>query len=241
MTGENTQCCSEMHSYLDAGEDSDAIACLNAHCPLPFSKDLNNQQSAITRVSQVDGSCGKRACPWRDIVDRLRLRVHSHTPLAGVDDPDGCDRALELDGIMDVACLTTRVVRSLSPKHNRTEEERGIHAGDFTWTAKNGIVIKGQLQGLSHIGTIRAWRNIEKDEFGHPELLKKGFGPCNAQGFLEGRLYGRVVSAASGGYANSRVVGIYRFYFDPNYFAAKTKTTGVSGLIEGLVIKPCSR
>jgi hypothetical protein len=107
------------------------------------------------------------------------------------------------------------------------------------------IVICGQLQGLTNDGTISSWLNMYK------ATTEKVTQPCNAQGFLFGRMFGRVTktSPSKSRVLGSRLTALYRFYVDPSYFRPHpfpkpgdpvAKTGGVGGLIEGLLVRPCS-
>ena len=234
----------DAHSFLDPGASAAAVLHLGQQCPIPLSKDLQNQLSTITRLSATDGSCGKKACPWRDNIDSLRLTVHGHA-LISPPEIDGCDLVPELDGRIAIERLVTRVAINPTPKKGRTEEERGLHAGGFVWQGSGGIEICGQVQGLTNLGTIRTWMNMDK------ATTEKVTQPCNAQGFLFGRMFGRVTKASptKSRFLGSRIVALYRFYVDPSYFRPHpfpkpsdpvSKTGGIGGLIEGLLVRPCS-
>jgi hypothetical protein len=246
----------------------DLVEAQGRYCLYPVSKDLDNDRSTIQRITEQNGKCDKRPCLWRDVSDKLGLTVRTHWE--DPEDKPPCDSKLgkKLDGTIRIRELSSRLLLDPTPvveekilprEPHRKLEERGIHAGAFTWTSKDGaVVIEGQIQGLSNLGTVRVWTNTDDAlMLALDEVLDLNVDRevarriatyitqrCNAQGFMEGRMVGQVKPGTKGAFANARLVAQYRWYFgdyatNPPKGGVKHPPGRLSGLIEGVLIVPC--
>jgi hypothetical protein len=129
-----------------------------------------------------------------------------------------CDGELSrlLDGRLVVRSLITAFA-------DGSGERRGLHTGVFDWSGSGGRV-RGTLSGTTNAGTHR----------------QPAFDPCQeceAPGFIEGRLCGQVLRAANERLRGCSVAASYRLRFDANEQAVGS---GVTGIIEGLIVCPCA-
>ncbi|MEL6983257.1 MAG: hypothetical protein AAFO29_12605 [Actinomycetota bacterium] len=99
---------------------------------------------------------------------------------------------------------------------------RGLHTGSFLWDG-TGIEVEGEISGVTNLGT-------------HRRPVFDDCQQCDERGVMEGRLCGRIVEADREELIGCRVVAAYRIRFDPS---ESFQDTGVTGVIEGMVVCPC--
>src|SRR4051812_1388190 len=121
-----------------------------------------------------------------------------------------------LDGILAARDLVTAFVGG-------SGERRGLHTGTFRWQAASTLIM-GRLSGMTNEGTHR----------------EPAFAPCqqcDERGVMEGRLCGRILRSEDASLVDSQVFGAYRVRFEPGEDGG---SGGVTGTVEGLVLRPCS-
>jgi hypothetical protein len=177
-------------------------------CLDPVSKDIRGELGLLDRDLQ---KCERPPCETLKTDHSLKVRVGSHQP---------CDseHGRLLDGVLFIRRLVT-AWSSPSP------EARGIHTGDFTWTdgALGAFRIEGRMSGMTNVGT-------------HREPAFDPCQKCQAPGFMEGRLCGRIVRAADKRLIDCQVVAAYRLRFDPS---SGFGDSAVEGTMEGVVVCSC--
>jgi len=174
-------------------------------CVHNVSKDVRGELAPI--VSKIE-KCAKPECRTLKTGHGLKVEVLGHD----------CDSGLGklLDG--------TLVVKRLVTAFEEDGLHHGVHAGDFVWKSKGGL-IKGRMSGITNAGT-------------HREPVFKPCERCDERGVLTGRLCGEVVDANVGELKESKVVAIYKIRFDPS---EKGGEGAVHGTLEGMVICPCHK
>ncbi|MCH9687953.1 MAG: hypothetical protein K0V04_41370 [Deltaproteobacteria bacterium] len=184
---------------------SDAVALYGRdYCLLVVSENCEGQ---IDSVDRRINSCGAGRCDSLRVEFGMDLTLSSHSP---------CDQSNgRFDGKFRVRELITAYAGPLS-KH------RGVHRGRFTWHTKTGSTIRGDITGLTNVGTARRPASNCGEH-------------CDNPGTMEGQLQGRLHHAHTPTLDNAEVVGTYRFRFDPT----RSELTTIRGVIEGMVLIPC--
>src|SRR5262249_40388598 len=135
-----------------------------------------------------DDPCHVPPCKTAKVQQKLELRdVTTNGP---------CDSklALLLDGSFVVAGLVTVFEQDAT--------HRGVHAGDFQWSAPGSFTVTGRISGLTNEGSHRA----------------PHFDPCQKCGdrdIMEGRLCGQVIDSKDPALRDSQIMAAYRIKFDP--------------------------
>ncbi len=138
----------------------------------------------------------------------LRVAVRSHEP---------CDS--RLSRLLDGSLVVRTLAHSLA---GGTGKGRGYHRGQFRWSGA-GTVVDGGMTGTTNVGTHRAPAFDSCQE-------------CDAGGYMEGQLRGRVIKSREPGVVGCEVVAAYRLLFDPS---AGFADTSVTGTIEGVLVCAC--
>ncbi|HEX5719309.1 MAG TPA: hypothetical protein VF179_24315 [Thermoanaerobaculia bacterium] len=172
-------------------------------CVHNVSKDVRGE--LVRNVTEFE-KCAEPGCLTLKTVHDLKVEVRSHD----------CDSKLGqlLDG--------TLVVERLVTAFEEDGLHRGVHAGDFVWKSKGGL-IRGRMSGITNAGT-------------HREPVFKPCERCDERGVFTGRLCGEVVDANVSELKESKVVAIYKIRYDPS---EKGGEGSVYGTLEGMVICPC--
>jgi hypothetical protein len=182
----------------------DPAALLRPECLSVVSKDVEGK---LTLPKPKLVKCSKPACETLITVQSLRVQIKTHKPC----DPKESEF---LDGSFFVQNLTTAYAQS--------GLGRGVHAGDFVWTAGNNK-ITGRMSGLTNEGSHRA-----------PAF--KDCQRCDEKGVMEGRLCGKAIDTGDPRLKGCQIIGVYRFKFTPT---EKGATGGVMGVIEAVIMCPC--
>ena len=137
----------------------------------------------IYHVDAREDKCEKLDCISFKTRHRLDFQLSSHTP---------CDsnKAKVFDGKL-VATIVHGLIEN--------GEGRGAHHGKFRLTGVSGILVRGQLWGITNAGT-------HHDAVGDCE-------PCDRKGHMEGRFAGEVYEGEKS-LIDCRVFGSYAIIFD---------------------------
>lgn len=168
-----------------------------------------NVEGELRLLDREVQECLEPPCTTLKTDHVLRMSVRSHEP---------CDSRLArvLDGLLVVRTLA----HSLS---GPTGKGRGYHTGRFRWSGA-GTIAEGGMAGTTNAGTHRA----------------PVFDPCqecDAPGYLEGQLRGRIVKSRERGLVGCQVTAAYRLRFDPS---EGFDDTAITGTIEGVLVCPCT-
>ncbi len=180
-------------------------------CLEPVSKNLGGELKLFRRDRQ---ECEDPKCATYKTVHNLNLAVQSHLP---------CDSAIGqlLDGQFFVPNLVHALISS--------GLGRGTHTGEFEWQGSDVFVV-GEISGMTNVGTHR------QPIFDPCQGSNDSCQVCNDRGYMEGRLCGRIVEAEDPKLVGCRVVGAYRFRFQPSEVF---NDTPIQGTFEGLIVCPC--
>jgi hypothetical protein len=101
---------------------------------------------------------------------------------------------------------------------------RGFHSGDFRWMIDDTVVV-GRLSGITHAGTH------------HPPVLE--CQECEAPGFLQGTLCGKVLRAPDRNYRQAQFIANYVFRAEKVDRETGLVRQGVEGTLEGVIVRGC--
>jgi hypothetical protein len=178
------------------------VPCLDA-----VSKDV---EGVMLLLAAEEEECRKLDCKSLTTRHAVRARLRAH-------DCDG-DLGGRLDGALVLDRLTT-VFEDADPAG------RGVHAGDFRWFNR-GLVITGQLHGITNAGILR-------------RPLERACEECRQPNVMIGRLCGTVGRAfIAPGLEGALLTAIYRFEAD---LRPVDEPVPLVGTIEGAVIQVCPR
>lgn len=169
-----------------------------------------NARGELRLLDRELQTCDDQDCRTLKTDHLLQVDVEAHDP---------CDSRASgpLDGVFFVRQLITAFA-------DGSGEHRGLHTGEFRW-AGGGARVRGTLSGTTNAGT-------------HRQPVFDPCQQCDAPGYMEGRLCGRIVKADDERLRGCRVAASYRFRFDPSEGAI---STGITGTIEGLIVCPCGK
>jgi hypothetical protein len=167
-----------------------------------------NLKATIKLLEKDEQRCEKPPC---------RTLKTSHTlKLTGIVSNNPCDS--KFGKILTGSIL----VEKLSSAFDQDGTQRGFHAGDFEWKTAS-FLIRGRLSGVTNAGT-------------HRKPIFKDCQPCDARGFMEGRICGAVVETTKEELTDCQIIGTYRLSFPPS----ETGGNGSgSGTIEAVLVCPC--
>jgi hypothetical protein len=190
--------------YDEPTEVFDSQRCLDA-----VSKDA---KGTVRISAKHDALCEERKCTTFHTVGPLKLTTT-------VDKP--CDSKLSLK----LATGTFTVAR-LATSYDTDGLQRGVHAGDFSWSfAGTHVQIAGRMSGITNAGILRA------------PVFQHECEACSTPGLMIGRLCGEVVGSAPARYKGAQLVAVYRFEVaKPSKEGA---AGGVIGTIEGVLVEQC--
>jgi hypothetical protein len=120
-----------------------------------------------------------------------------------------------LDGVLNVRDLTTAFL-------DGDGTLRGVHGGTFRWRG-GGARASGSFSGLTNAGT-------------HRGPIFDECQPCDAPGYMEGRLCGRIDRRSDRRFAGCELLGTYRLRFEPSREGGAGR---IEGTLEVAVICPC--
>jgi hypothetical protein len=173
-----------------------------AFCVSALSKDLKGE---LKLGASKERKCKEPECKTLRTTHGLKVNV-SET---------ACDSAAAkpLNGT-----LTVKLVTAFDIDGN----QRGFHAGDFTWVGAAGLKVTGRMSGVTNEGS-------------HREPIK-ACQKCSDRGIMEGRLCGQVVNGGRTKLKGCQVIAAYRLKFDPS---VKGGSGAVYGVIEGVIVCSC--
>jgi hypothetical protein len=173
-----------------------------ALCLAALSKNLKGDLKLGSSKAQ---KCKERECVSLKVTHALKLKVIAA----------GCDSPLSkpLDGL-----FTAKLVSAFETDG----DHRALHAGEFGWSAANGVKITGRMIGVTNVGTHR--------------LPIKECQTCKDVGIMEGQLCGQVSAPRGSPLQGCQVRAAYRIRFDPS---EKGGSGAVVGTLEGLVLCFC--
>jgi hypothetical protein len=175
-------------------------------CVSSLSKDAHGETELRSSASR---ECKETKCITLRTNALLKVSLTSNAPCDGL-------ISQEVSGSLSVDALATA--------YEKDGLGRGVHAGDFVWTAVKGVELRGRLSGITNAGLVRAkpfTPNVEK---------------CVSEGILVGRLCGQVTKTENPKLRGARVVATYRL---KTTATAKGETGKVIGTVEGVVVTPC--
>lgn len=167
-----------------------------------------NFKASVKLLKKDEQKCEKPECLTLKTIHALKMQVVSNNP---------CDSKLGkmLTGFIAVDNLTSAF--------NQDGAHRGFHAGDFVWQSPN-FVAKGRMSGVTNAGT-------------HRTPVFNNCQPCDARGFMEGRICGQIISANKPELKGCELIGTYRIKFP-------LTPTGINGAgqgtIEAVLVCPCA-
>ena len=190
--------------YDDPNEVFDSQRCLDA-----VSKDV---KGTVRISAKHPALCEARKCTTFHSLGLLKLATTNHKP---------CDSKLSLK-----LATGTFAVKRLATSYDTDGLERGVHAGDFSWSfAGTHVAIEGRMSGITNAGILRA------------PAFQVECESCSAPGIMIGRLCGEVVGGAPARYKGAQLVAVYRFEVAK---PSKEGATGtVVGTIEGVLVEQC--
>ena len=166
-----------------------------------------NFKGTIKLAQKDEQKCAKPECRTLKTIHVLKIGVVSNNP---------CDSKI---GKMLTGTL---VVEKLVTAFNQDGTGRGVHAGDFIWKTAS-FALEGRLSGVTNAGT-------------HRKPVFNDCQPCDARGFMEGRICGVIVDTNKPELKGCQLVGTYRMRFTPT---ATGPNAGGQGTIEAVLVCPC--
>jgi hypothetical protein len=167
-------------------------------------------QGELHPVEAEVEECRARRCRTLKTVHVLKLNA-ARGPC------DSEELAALLDGVFTVTNLTTAFL-------NGDGALRGVHGGTFRWKG-GGARVSGSLSGLTNAGT-------------HRGPVFDECQPCDAPGYMEGRLCGRIDRRSDRRLAGCDLVGTYRLRFEPSREGGAGQ---IEGTLEAAVICRCGQ
>jgi hypothetical protein len=166
-----------------------------------------NFKATIKVVEKLEQKCEKAECRTLKTIHALRIGVVSNNP---------CDSKL------GKTLTGTILVERLATAYDQDGAHRGFHAGDFVWQTAS-FTVKGRMSGVSNAGT-------------HRKPIFNDCQPCDARGFMEGRICGEIVETNKPELKGCQLIGTYRMKYQP----APTGPNGAGqGTIEAVLACPC--
>jgi len=164
-------------------------------------------KATIKLLEKAEQKCEEPKCITLKTIHVMKIGLVSNAP---------CDSKLGklLNG--------TIMVEKLVSAYDQDGLHRGFHAGDFTWKSAN-FIATGRMSGVTNAGTHRS--NVFND-----------CQPCDARGFMEGRICGQITETNKEELKGCQIVGTYRIRF------RQTPTGGSGGgqgTIEAVLVCPC--
>ena len=166
-----------------------------------------NFKATIKLVDKDEQKCAKPGCVTLKTIHALKMGVVSNNP---------CDSKL------GKVLTGTILVERLASAFDNDGTRRGFHAGDFVWKTAS-FVAQGRLSGVTNAGTHRA-------------PVFQACQPCDARGFMEGRICGQIVETNKPELKGCNIIGTYRMRFDPTQTGPQG---GGQGTIEAVLVCPC--
>jgi hypothetical protein len=154
--------------------------------------------------------CGPRDCRTLKTVQVLQLHA-TRGPC------ESEEMAALLDGVFTVTDLTTAFL-------NGDGTLRGVHGGTFRWKG-GGARVNGSLSGLTNAGT-------------HRGPVFDECQPCDAPGYMEGRLCGRIDRRSDRRFAGCDLLGTYRLRFEPSREGGAGR---IAGTLEAAILCRCGQ
>lgn len=166
-----------------------------------------NFKATIKLVDKDEQKCEKPECRTLKTIHVLKITVVSNNP---------CDSKLgkTLTGSI--------VVERLASAFDQDGAHRGFHAGDFVWKTAT-FAAEGRISGVTNAGT-------------HRKPIFNDCQPCDARGFMEGRICGEIVETSKPELKGCQIIGTYRMRFIPT---ATGPNAGGQGTIEAVLVCPC--
>ena len=166
-----------------------------------------NAKATIKLVEKNEQRCEKPECSTLKTIHTLKIGPATNAP---------CDSKLGklLTGTLVVEKLITAFIKDGT--------QRGFHAGDFLWKGAS-FVAEGRLSGITNAGT-------------HRKPIFNDCQPCDARGFMEGRICGQIIETNKPELKGCQILGTYRLRFTPT--ATGGNGSG-QGTIEAVLICPC--
>lgn len=166
---------------------------------------------ASTRVLEsMEQKCQKPQCVTLKTLHVMKLELTSNPP---------CDSKFGklLNG--------TLTVEKLATAFDQDGTGRAFHAGDFVWKGTN-FVATGRMSGVTNAGT-------------HRKPVFKDCQPCDARGFMEGRICGQIIETNKEELKGCQIIGTYRISFPPSPTAPKGGVGDGQGTIEAVLVCSC--
>ncbi len=166
-----------------------------------------NFKGTIKLIQKDEQKCAKPECRTLKTIHVLKTSGGSNSP---------CDSKLGklLTGGLSIERLVTAF--------DQDGTGRGFHAGDFVWKTAS-FTLEGRISGVTNAGT-------------HRLPIFKDCQPCNARGFMEGRICGQIVETNKPELKGCHLIGTYRMQFDPT---ATGPSGAGAGTIEAVLVCPC--
>ena len=166
-----------------------------------------NFKATLRLLDKNEQKCEKPGCVTLKTIHLLKLGGGSHNP---------CDSKF---GKLLTGGL---VVEKLVTAFDQDGTHRGFHAGDFVWKTATFMAV-GRLSGVTNAGTHRApiFNNCQ---------------PCDARGFMEGRICGEITDTKKPELKGCQIIGTYRIRFTPTVTGGGG---GGQGTIEAVLVCPC--
>jgi hypothetical protein len=166
-----------------------------------------NFKATIKLVDKDEQKCDKPECGTLKTIHALKIGVVSNNP---------CDSKL------GKTLTGTIVVERLASAFDQNGAHRGFHAGDFVWKTAT-FVAEGRMSGVTNAGT-------------HRKPIFNDCQPCDARGFMEGRICGEIVDTKKPELKGCQIIGTYRMRYTPT---ATGPNAGGQGTIEAVLVCPC--
>lgn len=167
-----------------------------------------NFKASIRVLQKEEQKCEKPECRTLKTIHAMKIGVVSNNP---------CDSKV---GKM----LTgTIVVEKLASAFDQDGTKRGFHGGDFVWKTAS-FVAEGRMSGVSNAGT-------------HRRPIFDDCQPCDARGFMEGRICGQIVETNKPELKGCQLIGTYRMRYQPT---PTGPNAGGQGTIEAVLVCPCT-
>jgi hypothetical protein len=167
-------------------------------------------QGELHPVEAEIEQCAPRDCRTLKTVHVLQLNA-----TRGPCDPE------EFTGLLNGAFTVTDLTTAFLDGDGTL---RGVHGGTFRWKG-GGARVSGSLSGLTNAGT-------------HRGPIFDDCQPCDAPGYMEGRLCGRMDRRSDRRFVGCELVGTYRLRFEPSPEGGAGR---IEGTLEAAVICRCKQ
>lgn len=166
-----------------------------------------NFKATIKLVDRAEQKCERPECRTLKTIHALKIGVVSNNP---------CDSKL------GKTLTGTIVVERLASAFDQDGAHRGFHAGDLSWKTAS-FLAEGRMSGVTNAGT-------------HRMPIFNDCQPCDARGFMEGRICGEIVDTNKPELKGCQLIGTYRIKFPPT---ATGPNGAGQGTIEAVLVCPC--